>query len=100
MTPNEFKAWFDGFTEAMEGQPTEKQWDKIKERVSQIDGKPVTERIYLDYYWPRRRYLETWLSAEPEQQRICRGSRGADPLTTFDSNMAMYAAGQSDYSAV
>lgn len=52
MTPNEFKAWFDGFTEAFAGCPTKAQWTRIKARVSEIDGKPVTERVYLDRYLP------------------------------------------------
>ncbi len=57
MTPSEFKAWFDGFTEAIEDQPSKKQWARIKERVSQIDGTPITERIYVDRYWP---YPRPW----------------------------------------
>lgn len=52
MTPNEFKAWFDGFTEAFAGCPTKAQWTRIKERVAEIDGKPVTERVYIDRYLP------------------------------------------------
>ena len=53
MTLAEFKAWFEGFTESMEGQPTAKQWKRIKERVAQIDGVAVTrEVIYRDRYWP------------------------------------------------
>jgi hypothetical protein len=51
MTPQEFKAWFEGFTEAFAGVPTKAQWARVKERVGEIDGKPVTERIYLDRYW-------------------------------------------------
>ena len=52
MTPQEFKAWFDGFTEALSGVPTKAQWARIKDRVSEIDGQPTTERIYVDRYWP------------------------------------------------
>lgn len=52
MTPQEFKAWFDGFTEAFTGCPTKAQWTRIKARVAEIDGQPVTERIYVDRYWP------------------------------------------------
>jgi hypothetical protein len=52
MTPQEFKAWFDGFTEAFTGCPTKAQWARIKERVAEIDGRPVTERVYVDRYWP------------------------------------------------
>lgn len=44
MTPSEFKAWFDGFTEAFTGCPTKAQWARIKDRVAEIDGKPITER--------------------------------------------------------
>jgi len=52
MTPQEFKAWFDGFTEAFTGCPTKVQWTRIKARVAEIDGNPVTECIYVDRYWP------------------------------------------------
>lgn len=52
MTPQEFKAWFDGFTEAFTTCPTKAQWTRIKARVAEIDGKPVTERVYVDRYWP------------------------------------------------
>jgi hypothetical protein len=53
MTPQEFKSWFDGFTEALPGVPTKAQWARIKERVGEIDGKPVTERVFVDRYYPR-----------------------------------------------
>ena len=57
MTPSEFKAWFDGFTEAFDKTPSQKQWARIKERVAEIDGKPVTERVYVDRYLP---YVRPW----------------------------------------
>lgn len=52
MTPKEFKAWFDGFTEAVAGNPTDAQWARIKQRVAEIDGSPVTERVFVDRYLP------------------------------------------------
>ena len=53
MTPNEFKAWFDGFTEAFDGKiPTKAQWTRIQARVADIDGKKVTEYVYRDRYLP------------------------------------------------
>jgi hypothetical protein len=53
MTPSEFKAWFDGFTEAFDNRvPTKAQWERVKARVAEIDGKPVTHTVYLDRYWP------------------------------------------------
>jgi hypothetical protein len=50
MTPQEFKAWFDGFTEAIDKLPTQKQWGRIKARVAEIDGSPITYPVYIDRY--------------------------------------------------
>lgn len=56
MTPKEFKAWFEGFTEAFTGCPSKAQWARIKDRVGEIDGHETTERVYVDRYiyryWP------------------------------------------------
>jgi len=43
MTPQEFKAWFDGFTEALGDQPTKTQWERIKTRVAQVEFSPPSE---------------------------------------------------------
>lgn len=50
MTNEELKAWLEGFSEAIDKTPTEKQWKKIKEKISQLDGSKVTERIFIDRY--------------------------------------------------
>lgn len=55
MTPMEFKALFDGYSEAMEGPPTAAQWDNTRLRVSEIDGKPTTRKVYIDRYLPAYR---------------------------------------------
>lgn len=52
MTPIEFKAWFDGFSEGIDKTPTQKQWTRIKERVAEIDGTPISEKVFVDRYWP------------------------------------------------
>lgn len=53
MTLQEFKAWFEGFAEGMHGEPpTAKQWARIKARVAEIDGKQITERVFIDRYLP------------------------------------------------
>lgn len=61
MTPSEFKAWFDGFTEAFGNKlPTKAQWSRIKARVAEVDGNTVTEKRYYEYYhryWP---YYQAW----------------------------------------
>lgn len=65
MTPREFKAWFDGFTEAFSGTPTKAQWARIKERVGEIDGRETTERIYVD------RYINRYFQAYPYWTSTC-----------------------------
>ena len=50
MTLAEFKAWFEGFSETMDGPPNEKQWDRIKARVSEIDNTPISYPIFIDRY--------------------------------------------------
>lgn len=37
----EFKAWFEGFTESMEGAPTRLQWERIKEQIESITPEPT-----------------------------------------------------------
>ncbi len=65
----EFKAWFEGFTEDMNGQPTAKQWKRIKARVKQVDGTPTTERVFIDRYWDRYQpywtYTDRYLTGYP-----------------------------------
>ena len=53
MTLQEFKAWFDGFTENMgEAPPTKLQWARIKARVKEIDGAAITYPVVIDRNWP------------------------------------------------
>jgi len=47
MTLSEFKAWFEGFTENMEGPPNKKQWARIQKRVEQITANPVSVTHYV-----------------------------------------------------
>jgi hypothetical protein len=56
MTLAEFKAWFNGFTESMESGPTEKQWERIKARVAEIDDKPISYPVFIDRYLPYQRW--------------------------------------------
>lgn len=52
MTASEFKAWFDGFCEAVADVPSEAQWKRIKTRVAEIDGRAITEHVYINRYVP------------------------------------------------
>jgi hypothetical protein len=104
MTPTEFKAWFEGFTEAMAADPTPAQWAKVKERVAQIDGKPVTERIYLDHYWPRP-WRDPWVTrrcvgVSVSDTRCVQGKTHDQSLLgpgPFNSSGALRALGSAEY---
>ncbi len=109
MTPREFKAWFEGFVEAMTDHPTPAQREKIKLRVGQIDGNPVSYPVYVDRYWPRR--VVPWWTNEPYWASHTSGgvtvlncASHTDPKPTveekfgFDPLSAMKALGLADYS--
>ena len=53
MTEKEFKAWFEGFCEGIEGIPNEKQWEKIKEKIAQL----TPEYIQV----PSQPYTTPWI---------------------------------------
>src|SRR4051812_18365479 len=108
MTPQEFKAWFEGFTEAFDRIPTKAQWARVKERVAEIDGKPVTERIYLDRYW---NYPRPHWDIYPRYATFNTSAVGmttntvTTPCTThqaqnFNSGSAMLALGRADAQAL
>jgi hypothetical protein len=41
MTLAEFKSWFQGFADGLDGQqPNEAQWEMIKERIGRLDENP------------------------------------------------------------
>lgn len=110
MTPQEFKAWFDGFTEGLEGTPSKKQWERIKVRVAEIDGAPVTYYRYLEDYW--RPYYRPWvygsvgISGLASNLQCYNGSSAANFTggladanqisNNFNSTTAMYALGKAD----
>lgn len=48
MTLNEFRAWFDGFSEAIGDAPTPEQWAKIKAKLAQ-----AREPVVVPSMWPQ-----------------------------------------------
>jgi hypothetical protein len=83
MTPQEFKAWFDGFSEGIDGLPSEKQWEKIKRRVKDIDNKPVTYTVYRDIYLPPYRLQDPYYR---NSVTWCSGSMTAAAHVPADKN--------------
>ena len=94
MTLSEFKAWFEGFTENIDGKPNEKQWKRIKARVKEIDGTPVTP-IVIERW--RDRYVPNWPIGPIWCGTINSGTTGNLPKsnTTFtvSTNSALNAMG-------
>lgn len=43
MNLNEFKAWFEGYTEEIKKAPTQKQWKRICEKLEEVGS---------SQYWP------------------------------------------------
>lgn len=111
MKLNEFKAWFEGYTESIEGAPSKKQWERIKGQVAAVDGVAVTSHsypVYIDRYV--RPYYPHWsafgvgnISSAVGANAQCFNNRvptvTANLLSDscdFDSATAMYAAGSSE----
>lgn len=58
MNLSEFKAWFEGFTENLEGQPNAKQWARIKKRVGEITADSTPYPVFVERYY--RPYQPYW----------------------------------------
>lgn len=51
MNLSEFKAWFEGFTESMDGPPGEKAWKRIQDRIKSIKSdEPTARHVFHEYY--------------------------------------------------
>ena len=45
MTLNEFKAWFEGFQEGIDVTPTLPQWNRIREKINEVEEKPTIKPV-------------------------------------------------------
>lgn len=117
MTLQEFKAWFDGFTEEMSGAPNKKQWERIKKRVKEIDGTAVTYPVFVDGYWrPSYPYWSVFNTGGTiaQAQGLAQTVGYNGPITSssatmnvkddghavFNSSSAMLALGKADYQSI
>lgn len=126
MTPVEFKAWFDGFTEGLSSLPNEKQWNRIKEQIAQINSHPITIKEYITrwpdypYRWPytvtywgnTNTNTNTVWRSSPENSLLCNSSDNIKNVAyqadgsvqwsptmeakNFDTIDALYKAGKYD----
>jgi hypothetical protein len=101
MTLSEFKAWFEGYTEGLDGAPTEKQFKRIKAKVAEITGTPISQTIFVDRY---RDYWRPYWGGTIGQSGSfsSAGSVGGNVGNAavldanWDSHAAMYAVGKAD----
>ena len=56
MTPNEYKAWLDGFSEGIKGSPTKEQWEKIKNKTMELHDSGYQYPVYFPLYQPAPTY--------------------------------------------
>jgi hypothetical protein len=112
MTLQEFRAWFDGFTENMSEIPTKLQWDRIKSRVKEIDHVAITYPVYIERYW--RNVYPQYLHPHPHTYCSSIGHNGSavlanvgstvnvkdDGHAVFNSPSAMYELGANEYSTL
>ena len=106
MTPQEFKAWFDGFSEGITGTPTDKQWERIKARVAEIDNVAITYPVFVDRYWVKRDpcrwspYVPWTSGTDLNSNQYVINRSGSHPADGFDSRTAMHAAGKADFESL
>ena len=109
MTPQEFKAWFEGFTEAFSGTPTKAQWARIKDRVAEIDGKSVTEKVFIDRYLPQYIYTTPYWQQLPARYFPYTSTISPNTSSSYVANVqnaafnsvtAMHALGRNDAQAL
>jgi hypothetical protein len=109
MTLSEFKAWFEGYTEGLDGAPTEKQFKRIKAKVAEITGTPISQTVFIDRYRDYHHYWQhpVWGGAVGigysagsisgnVGNAVLVNATGARPPEPFDSISAMYAVGKAD----
>lgn len=108
MTLSEFKAWFEGYTEGLDGAPTEKQFKRIKAKVAEITGTPITQTVWVDryhHYWNHSPMLFGGVIGNVGYASGTNGlgssaalmDSGQNALNAeWDSHTAMYAVGKAD----
>lgn len=90
MTLSEFKAWFEGFTEDMDGAPTDKQFKKIRAKVKEITGTPMAPVVIREYV---ERYRPYW-SAPSIPYYVSNGSGISGGMVVGDASAKLIMSAQ------
>jgi len=115
MNLSEFKAWFEGFTENLDGPPGEKAWTKIKDKVKAITDAPTTYPVFVDRYiysqpwrwntYPQWQYVSNTMAVGQSQvvkdqmdaygsAVMCSNSIGDSGSKTWDAGEAFRTLGR------
>ena len=104
MNTQEFKAWFEGFTESMNGPPTKKAWARIKERVAEIQpGVSTTYPVFVDRYWHYGPPYYAYGSVAGSVTNTLAGSNSqecSNATISFNASDAFTALGRADASSI
>lgn len=83
MTVNEFKAWFEGYTEGIREIPNKKQWARIVERVSEIDASSNCYHYHYRDTAPWRPWWPTWYSNTGGTLSTTTASNATNSVATY-----------------
>jgi len=104
MHTSEFKAWFDGFTEAIKDKPTKRQWARIKERLAEVDGNYTPPQVFFDRYWyPKFHTYPIWYSTGSPTYTVAATGQTASRLingTTVAGNDLAAIVGTSQWNQI
>lgn len=102
MTPNEFKAWFDGFCEVLPGSPNFEQWKILKKRIKEIDANPINyQPHYVQYYLPSQTHLPNWYPYRYSVNSSCATANYTNncPNGIINNAYEMYSTGKQEAGA-
>lgn len=99
MTINEFKAWFEGYTENIHKVPTQKQWARIVERVSDIEVEPSKCHHYYRELQPWRPWYPTWYSNTGGTLTTTLGNATSSGVSVYNVSAAERAGNSPSVSA-
>jgi hypothetical protein len=91
MNLTEFKAWFEGFTEALDGPPGPKAWARIQEQVAAIVPEPTKPREFHTHYH-REPWWQHWNGYSP----VSWGTSHVATIGTAQSHAVLHSADAAD----
>lgn len=91
MTLAEFKAWFEGFAENIDGAPTPEQWARVAEKLDEVceTAPPIWINPYpVPWTFTHDPAPEPWTITTPTT-----GGTGIKPWGSFPSTSGSYVLG-------